>query len=136
MLNKKIISLDLGDSWVGIASTDSSGSFVYPREAIKSFEIKNFLKDFLIKNEVECVVIGYPITMQGKESDQTKKILNLKKEFEEIFKNVKFFLQDERLSSKFANKILKENKKSKSSEHSIAACIILENFLLKYKKEE
>jgi RNase H-fold protein (predicted Holliday junction resolvase) len=72
--------------------------------------------------------------MNGKNSDQTNKILELKKELELEFKDINFFIQDERLSSKFAQNIQRNNsKKDKNKEHAIAASIILESFLEKQK---
>lgn len=133
-MNKKIIALDVGDSWIGFAATDNAQLFVHPKEAVKSSEIIKFLEKYFLENLVEAIILGLPITLKGNESEQTKKVLNFKKILEEKFKDKNFFFQDERLSSQFAGKILRENKKSKSSEHSVAACIILENFLLKNKK--
>ena len=130
-MNKKLLALDLGDSWVGVAVTDESKVFVFPKEAVKAKEIFIFLEKLLKNNEFDGIVLGLPITMKNKESAQTKKVIIFKEELEQKFSNIMIYFQDERLSSKFAGNIIRNNKISKNSEHSIAASIILENFLMK-----
>lgn len=128
---KRLIALDVGDVWIGVAVTDLMQMFVHPRDAVKNDQIFLFLEKFFSENEVEAIILGFPITMKGIESEQTKKVINLKNKLAKKFENLKIIFQDERLSSKFAEKILRENKLKKNSEHSISACIILENFLMK-----
>ena len=131
---ERILALDVGDKWVGVAHSDLSQTIVIP---YGTWQFKNFEKEFsnyLLKNKVKLVIVGLPKTMQGNNSDQTNKVLVWVEMIKMQFKEITFQLQDERLSSQFAKKILIENKSKKNSDHTIAASIILENFLLYYKK--
>lgn len=137
MENKRILALDIGDVWIGTAHTDFSKTFVHPNETWKRIDLIKNLENYFKLNQIEIIVVGLPITMKGKESAQTKKTLEtcelIKKSFPEII--IETF--DERLSSSFAKNIQFLNKtKNKLKEHSIAAAIILENYLNKIKQNK
>ena len=123
----KILALDIGDVWVGSALSDPLGITCKPYKTIKFPELKNFLKQIIIDENIKTIVIGYPKTLKGKESEQTKKIVLVKNKLEQDYKAVEWILWDERLSSKRAKEIL--GKKEKQSEHSIAAAFILQSYL-------
>lgn len=131
---KRILALDIGDKWIGVAHSDPLKIMVTP---YGTWEFENFDKeftDYLSKNKVALVIVGLPKTMQGNNSEQTNKVIAWLEDIKIKFKEITFHLQDERLSSSFAKKILFDNKSKKNSDHTIAASIILENFLLHYKK--
>lgn len=130
---KKIIALDLGDQWVGMAISDLSQTFSRPYDTTTRKNLENFLENLFKKEEIEKVVVGYPKTMRGTESDQTKKIVQEKEELEQKFPEISWVLWDERLSSKLAashaksSKILSKEDKLKS--HARAAAFILDSYL-------
>ncbi len=126
----KVIALDLGDVWVGTALSDSLKMLAKPYKTIKAPEIFSFLSDLFIKEQIDTMVIGYPRTMKGTESAQTKKVLDQKEQIEQQFPQIKIILWDERLSSKTARTI--QGKKARTqgqNEHSIAAAVILQTYL-------
>ncbi|MFA6534909.1 MAG: Holliday junction resolvase RuvX [Candidatus Babeliales bacterium] len=132
----KILALDLGDKWVGSAISDPLGITCKPLKTVELDNLKPFLKDTLSTQPISIVVVGYPKTFSGTESDQTKKIVKLKEELELEFSNVNFtdikwILWDERLSSKRALEIQsgKYDPESKRQNHSLAAAFILQNYL-------
>ena len=132
----KILALDLGDKWVGSAISDPLGITCKPLKTVELDYLKPFLKDTLSTQPISIVVVGYPKTFSGTESDQTKKIVKLKEELELEFSNVNFtdikwILWDERLSSKRALEIQsgKYDPESKRQNHSLAAAFILQNYL-------
>ncbi len=99
-------------------------------------ELKSFLKETLSAQNISTVVVGYPKTFSGTESDQTKKIVRLKEELASEFSvvnftEIKWMLWDERLSSKRALEIQsgKYDPESKRQNHSLAAAFILQNYL-------
>jgi putative Holliday junction resolvase len=131
---KRILALDIGDRWVGVAHTDLMQIMVIPYQTWEFGKFNQEFSAYLLKNQVELVIVGLPKTMQGNNSEQTNKILLWIENIKIKFPTITFHLQDERLSSQFAKKILFQNKNKKNSDHTIAAAIILENFLLHYKK--
>ncbi len=126
----KLLALDLGDIHTGTALTDAIGMFAHPYKTIPTKDIENFIEALLKTEQISTIIVGYPKTLKGEISAQTQKIINLKEKLEEKFKNQKWILWDERLSSKQAEKFKKtSNKEDKMKLHSIAAAIILSSYL-------
>lgn len=126
----KILALDLGDQWVGMALSDRSGLIARPYTTIKLPELELFLTKLFKEEEIEKVIIGYPKTMKGTESTQTKKIVADKERLEKIFPNINFILWDERLSSKRAESFgSQKTKTDKIKSHALAAAFILDSYL-------
>ncbi len=130
---KRIIALDLGDVWVGVAQTDLSQTLTKPCAVWKANELARSLREYVQKNPIDEVVIGIPFTLSGGESKQTKKVRLTIEYLKKTFPELSFFEQDERLSSKFSQRCSlqcgKSSKAQGSQEHARAAAIILENFL-------
>ncbi len=126
----KVMALDLGDAWVGTALTDALRFFSKPYKTVAAADLETFLQDVLRQEKVSIVVVGYPKTMQGHESDQTRLVVTTKEKLETMFPEQTWVLWDERLSSKQARMLKNpKNKEEKLQQHSIAAAIILESYL-------
>jgi len=130
----KILALDLGDKWVGTAISDALKITCKPYKTIELQDIKEELEKIFDSTTIETIVIGYPKTKSGTESDQTKKVVKQKEELEQHFKSLsdlKWVLWDERLSSKRAEQRLpgKDFKQERLKSHSIAAAFILQSYL-------
>lgn len=132
---KKILALDLGDVWTGIAISDPLGIIARPYTTFATNELHKGLKDIFAKEVIGTVVVGYPKTMKGQESEQTRKIVQKKESLEQLFPDVQWVLADERLSSKRATNLRKEQgkkttgKQDKLQEHALAAAFVLDNYL-------
>ena len=133
-MNDRLIGIDFGLSKVGLSISDPLKIISIPLRVIKyknRGELLSNLKEIAIENNVKSFVIGYPLNMNNKKNEMTKLVDEL---FEEL-KNLNFnvFLQDERLSSQSAKKIMHEQniKTGKNKEHIdlIASTIILQSFL-------
>ena len=140
-MKKRILALDLGDSWIGVANTDITQTIVTPLKIWKSNELFQELENYINKYFPEKIIIGLPITMNNKNSEQTNKVIKIKNEIEVYLKNninekinkIEIIFLDERLSSTFAKNIQIQNKSQhKNKEQSIAASIILQNYLNKF----
>lgn len=126
----RILSLDLGDVWTGTALSDPLKIIARPYQSLKSVDLIPFLQNLFQKEAIDTIVVGYPRTMKGTESLQTKKVLEQKDLLSQLFPDKKIILWDERLSSKGARAI--QGKKAKTegnNEHSIAAALILQTYL-------
>ena len=133
-MNDRLIGIDFGLSKVGLSISDPLKIISIPLRVIKyknRRELLSNLKEIAIENNVKSFVIGYPLNMNNKKNEMTKLVDEL---FEEL-KNLNFnvFLQDERLSSESAKKIMHEQNinTGKNKEHIdlIASTIILQSFL-------
>lgn len=126
----KIMALDIGDVWTGIALCDALHILAKPLTTVKAYDIERELVLILKKESIEAIVVGYPKTLKGTESDQTKKVVAVYEELQKKFPTVRWVLWDERLSSKRAADIKKgEGKADKLKSHAIAAAFILDSYL-------
>tara|TARA_Y100000591_G_scaffold73796_1_gene61396 strand:+ start:4683 stop:5093 length:411 start_codon:yes stop_codon:yes gene_type:complete len=130
----RILGVDYGESRIGLALSDDTKTVAFPYKTIKNKNV-NFLLNFLRKlnseKSVESIVIGLPLGMDGRDTQQTKKV--------RIFSDsigilgLPIFLQDERLTSVSAKKsLIKQNIKTghnKEKIDEIAASILLQHFL-------
>jgi len=124
------MALDLGDAWVGVALSDPLRFFAKPYTTVGAADLENFIQEILVKEKISIIVVGYPKTMRGLESDQTRVVVATKEKLEALYPTVQWVLWDERLSSKQARKIKNpKNKEEKLQQHAIAAAIILESYL-------
>ena len=133
-MTKRLIGIDYGLSKVGLSISDPLKIISIPLTVIKyknSEELLNKVKEIAIENDVDSFVIGYPLNMNNKKNKMTELVDIF---FEEL-KNMKFkvFLQDERLSSESAKKIMHEQNiktgENKEQIDLIASTIILQSFL-------
>lgn len=126
----KIMALDLGDAWVGVALTDPLRFFAKPYNTVAAAELESFLEKTLAQEKISIIVVGYPKTMQGTESNQTRAVVEQKERLEQLFPNQTWVLWDERLSSKQARSMKNpKNKAEKLQQHALAAAIILQSYL-------
>ena len=133
---KKVLALDLGTKRIGIALSDSlrflaSGKESYITKSPK--EDMQYILKTIQENDVDTVVIGLPINMNGTEGEKAA----LSRQFAEDLKNMSPLLNivlfDERLTTSAANRYLLEadlsRKKRKQVIDKLAATIILQNYL-------
>ncbi len=122
--------LTLGDQWVGIALSDALGMFAKPFTTITAHLLHNELEKILSTEPIKTVVVGYPKTMKGTESDHNTQSCRHQRRTEKKFPTIEWILWDERLSSKRADSVSKElQKKKKIKSHARAAAFILDSYL-------
>ncbi len=131
----RIISLDLGTKKVGFAVCDESQNAIRPFSVIQRTNWKAFLlQTIAIIEELEAhaLVIGLPLNMDNTESSFAPEVKRIARNFSLSLK-IPVFLQDERLTSIYAERHLKEQgfseKEMLKRIDSEAAAIILRDFL-------
>lgn len=132
----KIMALDLGDQWIGVALTDPSGTFVRPFTTVSIGDLESFLSKTSKAENIDLIVVGYPKTMKGGESEQTHKVVAHKQKLEKLFPTIPFVLWDERLSSQRAQQIGRGAKADKLKEHAVAAAFILDSYITYLKASQ
>ena len=136
----KVIGIDFGLSKVGLAISDPSGIIALPLKVLR-YKNKEGLLSELQKiskeKDVNKFVIGYPISMNYKENEMTKIIDIFKQDMENM--NFEVILEDERLSSEYAKKIMIEQdikvSRNKEMVDLTAASIILQTYLDRNKNQ-
>lgn len=133
-MTKRMIGIDYGLSKVGLSISDPLKIISIPLTVIKyknNNELLKILQEIATENDVDSFVIGYPLNMNNKKNKMTE----LVDDFFQELKNMNFnvFLQDERLSSESAKKIMHEQNiktgDNKEQIDLIASTIILQSFL-------
>ena len=130
----RILGVDYGKIRIGLDLSDNTKRIAFPFKTIKNKNI-NFLLDFFRKlsseKNIESIVIGLPLGMNGKDTLQTKNVRIFSKSISIL--GLPIFFQDERLTSISAKKsLIKQNVKTghnKEKIDEIAATIILQQFL-------
>ena len=135
MTEKRFLGLDIGTKRIGIAISDPLGIFAQPLKTISrqpddvsASEIFQLYKEF----NAEEIIAGLPKHMNGTIGEQANDVLAYVKILEEKL-NKKVLLEDERLTSKSAERILVEQKKKPSRNKALtdmaSAAIILQQYL-------
>ena len=130
----RIIGIDFGLSKVGIAISDPAGIISMPLETIRyknQKELIEVIKKIALEKNVKTLVIGYPLNMNFKENNMTEIIDKFKIVMEN--NNFAIHLEDERLSSQYAKKIMIQQDiktgKNKEMVDVLSASIILQTYL-------
>lgn len=130
-----MLAVDLGTKNIGTAVSDSLGITVRPVETIRvsSFERSlERLKVLVEELEVEGVVIGVPLRMDGTPGDASAKAERFAERLRARL-SVPVYTQDERLTSYEAEQLMiergfsREQRRARSDE--FAAMIILQDYL-------
>jgi putative Holliday junction resolvase len=131
----KIIALDIGGKRTGIAETDPLQIIASPKATVPTAELLAYLIKWLPQEEVEILVLGYPLNLDGTPTHNTQRVLNWHKRLAKHFLNLEIVLHDERYTSKMAAKALvqsgvkKKKRQQKGSLDAISAALILEDYL-------
>lgn len=126
----KLAGLDIGDVWTGIAISDAAQMFARPHSTTHTKELIPALIELVKKEQISAIVVGYPKTMRGTISDQTKLVQAQFEELKTLFGMIEWVLWDERLSSRRADTLKKaQTKDAKIASHAIAAAFILSSYL-------
>lgn len=136
----RILGIDYGDSRVGTAVSDPLGLTAQGIGTIKNKGMDNLvceLSKLIDKYNPEKIVIGLPKNMDGTIGFRGEESYKLKSRLEEIFAG-EIVLWDERLSTVSAAGFLNETnthgKNRKKIIDTVAAEIILENYMMSLKK--
>ena len=128
----KVLALDLGDSWIGVAISDYLGMIARPYKTVPLASLEPDLKQIIKDEGIKTIVVGHPKTMRGTESEQTKKVASQREELQKKFPDITWVTWDERLSSKRALTTIKPPHKGggdKKRVHAVAAAFILSSYL-------
>jgi len=132
-IKKRIVSLDIGTKRIGVAVSDALWFGAVPLYTIDRKSDKQALdkiKEICKEYNTDTILIGIPYNMDGTLGFQAKNCIDFIKPLENNYVILK---QDERLSSDTAENILKQKgkkyTKNKGLVDTVAACVILENYL-------
>ncbi len=130
-----LLGLDIGDTRIGIAISDALGVAAHPLCTLTRKNRKVDLiaiSDLVSIHEVECVVIGLPISLDGALGAQAETVQKFAKRLEGVL-DVPIAFQDERFTTAEAEEILhelgKDAREQKGIIDEVAAVLILKDYM-------
>ncbi len=131
----KIMSVDLGKARTGIALSDESENFAFPKEVITEYNEERLVDRVAAKAHelgAALIVVGYPKNMDGSEGDRAKECAAIAEQIKQK-SGIETVLWDERCTTVSAHMVLNFNdtrgKKRKQTVDAVAAVMILEDYL-------
>src|ERR1700740_3420028 len=94
----RIMAIDYGNKRVGIAVTDPMQIIATGLKTVHSKDIFIFLKDYLEKENVSCIVVGEPKQMNNQPSESSKNIEIFVKQLSKTFPEMRIERMDERFT--------------------------------------
>ncbi|MCU0367004.1 MAG: Holliday junction resolvase RuvX [Bacteroidales bacterium] len=131
----RALAIDYGRKRCGLAVTDPLRIIASPLVTVPSGELEAFLRDYIPRENVTEVVIGYPVTVNNLPSESVKYIDPFIARFRKLFPLVELHLADERFTSQMAMRTMidggvkKSSRRDKSMVDRISASIILQSWL-------
>lgn len=132
---ERILGLDVGDKYIGVAVSDllrftAQGVTTIKRESkVKDFKA---IEDLLIEYDIKTVVVGLPKNMNGTLGPQSEKVTKFAEKIKNKFK-IDIIYIDERLTTVSAERILIESEVRRENRKKvidkIAASYILQTYL-------
>jgi len=133
----RIIAIDYGLKRTGIAVSDKDGIIAFPLETVRSHETILYLKNYLLKEKVECFVVGMPRQSNGSDSSIAQQVRIFIKELRKNFPDISVKEEDERFTSVLAQRALidsgvkKMARRDKGLVDVTSATILLQGYLEK-----
>jgi len=135
MKNMRVMGLDVGDKTIGVAVSDELLLTAQARPTIHRKNLKSdleALRQIVAENDVQQIVVGQPLHMNGKPSAQSVKVERFTEELRKVV-DLPIVFWDERLTSFEAEQHLEQMgmnwRRRRRHVDKIAAMIILQNYL-------
>jgi len=134
----RILSIDYGTKKTGIAVTDPLQIIVGGLDTLPTTELMDFLVNYVDKEDVSKIVIGYPYHPDGNPSQLAPVIEKLAERIGKKFPKIEIVFQDESFTSKQAKEIIlqsghkKKKRRDKTLVDKVSAILILQDYLKHY----
>jgi len=131
----RILAIDYGSKRTGLAVTDPLQIIATGLDTVATAALLDYLQAYLVREDVETVVIGEPSHADGNPTQLVPHIRGLVRQLQKMYPALNIVLQDERFTSVLAKEaILKSGAKRKQRQDKalvdkIAAVIILQEYL-------
>jgi putative holliday junction resolvase len=126
---KNYLGIDYGTSKIGLAISSSETRVCLPYKILNEAEFWESISNIIKEENIDEIVLGMPKNMKNENTQQT----DITMEFFEKLKseiNKPIYLEDERITSKFANNMKKNiGMKHIGNDDDSAAALILDSFL-------
>lgn len=130
-----VLALDIGERRIGVAVSDAAGAVAMPLTVLDTAAARadgTLLGRILADHEVDRIVVGLPLTLEGAEGPQARRVRSLA---ERVTRDAGIAVDyiDERLSSAEAKRRMRESggteRSMRGSIDKVAAAILLQTYL-------
>jgi putative Holliday junction resolvase len=131
----RILSIDYGRKRVGLAVSDPMKIIATGLATVHPNELFDFIKDYTQKENVETIVVGYPVDLKNEPAEALRYINPFLKKLVKEYPTINIEIFDERFTSKLAKIAMIEGglKKMKRQDKALidklSAIIILQSFM-------
>lgn len=131
----RILGLDIGDKWIGVAITDELRLIAQPLKTIKRISNKvayEEIYEIIKEHDIKDVVVGLPKNMNNTLGTQGEKVIKFAEKLKNKYR-INLIYEDERMTTLMAEKVLiegsvrRENRKKYIDK--IAATYILKSYI-------
>jgi len=129
------MSIDYGKKRTGIAVTDPLQMIANGLTTVDTPQLFDFIADYLTKEQVERIVVGYPKQTNGEDSENMKRITPFVNRLRKLYPQITVELYDERFTSVLAHRAIIESgigrkaRQDKALVDKISATIILQDYM-------
>lgn len=133
----RVMSFDYGTKRIGIAVTDPLQIIANGLTTVHPKDIVDFLKKYLLTEQVERFIVGEPKQMDGTASQSAPHVKGFISLLKKQFPTIPIETIDERFTSKMASAAIaqsglkKQDRQNKALVDTISATIILQSYLEK-----
>lgn len=134
----RILCIDYGGKRTGIATTDPLKIIATAIGMIETKDLFTWLKKYFSTEEVERVLIGYPLNIDGTPTHATPLVDAFIKKFTKDFPNTLLEKVDERYSSKWASAAIagmglkKKDRERKGLIDEVSAVMMLQEWMTQH----
>lgn len=131
----RILAIDYGRKRTGVAVTDVLQIIANGLATVPTHLLMDFISEYIGKEPVERIVVGYPKQMNNQESENMKHIVPFVNRLKKLFPQIPVELVDERFTSVLAHQAMldgglkKKDRQNKALVDEISATIILQSYL-------
>jgi putative holliday junction resolvase len=129
----RVLALDYGSARCGCAVSDPTETIVTPVEVVERPATKRGfarLRELVREREVERVVVGLPLSLDGSDTAQTRETRAFAEELGlRLGGDIPIEMHDERFTTRIAQRMQGAGGASKTAEDSRAAAHLLESWL-------
>ena len=132
----RILSVDYGKIRTGLAVTDPLQIIANGLVTVATSKLFDFLKDYIAKEEVERIVIGRPVQLNGQPSENLARVGQFVNRWKKEIPHIPIEYYDERFTSVLAQQTIlasgvkkKTRKEDKGLVDEVSATIILQDYM-------
>lgn len=132
----RILSIDYGKKRTGLAVTDPMQLIANGLATVETKVLFGFLCEYIKHEEVERIVIGKPVQLDGKPSENSARVEMFVRRWKKAQPSIPIEYYDERFTSVLAQRVIleagvkkKTRRENKGLVDEISATIILQDYM-------